>query len=106
MVHVLGLTVAEQVTAENIERLRDAVITGYPYERRGAGGLSKADINRYFGGAKFIQKAGSKSILSLEDEPNSRYNPFRVEYIKSQYLMEKYQGDSSKRIRAKRPSST
>jgi DNA-directed RNA polymerase subunit A' len=101
----IRLTVAEQVTAENIERLRDAVITGYPYERRGAGGLTKADENRYFGGAKFIQQAGNKARISLEDEPNSRYNPFRVEYIKSQYLMEKYQGDSSKMIRQKDPEA-
>ena len=76
----IRMTVAERVTKDNIEELREAVIRGHPYEKRGTAALDKWDIEKYFGGAKAIQTfKPSKHIISLEGRPNSVKDPFAVD---------------------------
>jgi DNA-directed RNA polymerase subunit A' len=71
------MTVAERVTKENIGRLREAVIRGYPYEKRGILSLDSIDIKNYFGGAKYIQKVRPGKIQTdLEEAPNTFTDPF------------------------------
>ena len=85
----IRMTVAERVTKENIEELRKAVIKGYPYEKRAIVSLDKWDIDKYYtkddegnfiGGAKYIQRLRpTKNLVSLEDGPNTVYDPFAVD---------------------------
>ena len=89
----IRMTVAERVTKDNIEQLREAVVRGHPYEKRGTAALDKWDIEKYFGGAKSVQPLAQSSFkLSLEGLPNSTKDPFAVdskngyEYPEAQYI--------------------
>ena len=89
----IRMTVAERVTKDNIEELREAVIRGHPYEKRGTAALDKWDIEKYFGGAKSVQPLAQSSFkISLEGLPNSTKDPFAVdskngyEYKEAQYI--------------------
>jgi DNA-directed RNA polymerase beta' subunit len=76
----IRMTVAETVTKENIEDLREAVIKGHPPEKKGIVPLDEWDFEKYFGGAKYIQKMGRKTLFSLVQEENSgTYDPFAID---------------------------
>ena len=76
----IRMTVAEKVTKDNIEDLREAVKKGHPPDKRGIISLDKWDFEKYSGGAKFISKmATHKGLLSLADEHNRTYDPFAVD---------------------------
>ena len=86
----IRMTVAVRVTKENIEELREAVIRGYPPEKKGIVSLDQWDIDTYYpkddegnhiGGAKYIQKLrpNSKSRVNLEAEVNGVLDPFAID---------------------------
>ena len=76
----IRMTVPEVVTEDNIEWLREAVIIGNPYERKGVNALSNWDIEKYFGGAKYIEPLGpTKYLKNLQDEPGGVLDPFAVD---------------------------
>jgi DNA-directed RNA polymerase beta' subunit len=86
----IRMTVAVRVTKENIEDLREAVIRGYPPEKKGIVALDQWDIDTYYpkddegnhiGGAKYIQKLrpNSKSRVNLEGELNGPQDPFALD---------------------------
>jgi DNA-directed RNA polymerase beta' subunit len=73
----IRMTVAERVTKKNIERLREAIIRGYPLEEKGILSLDSIDIKQHFGGAKYIQKVRpGKPKRDLEEKPDSKQDPF------------------------------
>ena len=76
----IRMTVPEVVTEDNIEWLREAVIIGNPYERKSVNALSNWDIEKYFGGAKYIEPLGpTKYLKNLQDEPGGILDPFAVD---------------------------
>lgn len=78
----IRMTVAERVTKENIEELREAVKKGCPPDKKGIVPLDDWDFEQYFGGAKYIEKMSTrKGKISLLQEPNSRYDPFEVDSL-------------------------
>ncbi len=80
----IRMTVAERVTKENIEELREAVIKGHPYDKRGIISLDQWDIDTYFGGAKYIQPLGTTNFRrELETKPGSVLDPFLTDGIGS-----------------------
>ena len=82
----IRMTVAERVTKKNIERLREAVVRGYPFEEKGILALDSIDIKNHFGGAKYIQKAGpSARLIKLEVAPSTTYDPFAEEDRKQMF---------------------
>ena len=76
----IRMTVPEVVTEDNIEWLREAVIIGNPYERKSVNALNDWDIEKYFGGAKYIEPLGpTKYLKNLQDEPGGILDPFAVD---------------------------
>lgn len=91
----MEMTVAEEVTEENIEKMRELVIRGSPSKPK-FGQHTQEEIDYHYPGACAITFFGPGNKASRLDEDT--FEVFDVTYSNSWFLKDKYPDDPSKRI--------
>ena len=91
----MEMTVAEEVTEENIDRMRELVIRGSPSKPKFSQ-HTQEEIDHHYPGAGAFEIFGPGKKVSRLDE--DAFDVFEVGYSNSWFLKERYPDDPSKRI--------
>lgn len=91
----MEMTVAEEVTEENLEEMKELVIRGSPSKPK-FGNNTAEEIAHHYPGAGAVKRFGpQKRVIELREDA---FDPFTVDYKNDWRLRERYPDDASKRI--------